>query len=366
MRILLAIPSLRCGGSERVMTTLATHWLRRGYDVSLATFESPETDFFAVDPAARRFVLGETGAAGVGWLAANRDRVRALRSAVRQSRADVVLSFLYTMNLLAVVAARGRAPVVVAERTDPRYFPIERWQAALRRVLYPAAAALVVQTEAVRTSWARRIAPRSPVFAIPNPVLPPALHEWRGPALPPLFVAGVGRLERGKGFDILLEAFARVARSHPQWGVVVLGEGPERAALTARAEHLGLGGRFLAPGVGDSSALLARASVFATATRVEGFPNALLEAMAHGLPVVSTDCPSGPREIVRPGVDGYLVPVDDPAALAAALEQLFEDEKHRQALGTNARSVVDRYSVERVAAAWEHVLNAVSRKGAPA
>ena len=361
MRILLAIPSLGCGGSERVISILAAHWAGQGHEVTLATFEPPETDFFRLDPRVRRFVLGATGRGGAGWLGANSRRIRTLRAAVRETRPDVVLSFLYTMNLLAIMAARGLAPVVVAERTDPRYFPVERWQSALRRILYPTAAAVVVQTEEVLEGWARRVARRSRAFVVPNPVLPPTGAAWDGPALPSRFVAAVGRLERGKGFDIVVEAFARVAPAHRDWSLVVLGEGPERGALQAKAERLGLGDRVLLPGVHSSEALFARAAAFATATRVEGFPNALLEAMANGLAVVATDCRSGPREIVRPGLDGYLVAVDDVAAMAAALDEILGDERRRRELGDRARDVLERFGVERIAALWEQIFARVGR-----
>jgi GalNAc-alpha-(1->4)-GalNAc-alpha-(1->3)-diNAcBac-PP-undecaprenol alpha-1,4-N-acetyl-D-galactosaminyltransferase len=356
VRILLAIPSLRGGGSERVMATLAAHWAQSGHDVALASFDPPDTDFFALDSRVRRFVVGESGLAGANWVHANAARVRAFRAAVREAQPEVILSFLYTMNLLVIVAARGQGvPIVVAERTDPRYFPVEPWQAALRRVLYRTAAALVVQTEDVLEGWARRMIRRSRAFAIPNPVVALQPAAWSGLPLPEPFIASVGRLEQGKGFDVLLDAFARVAPRHPEWALVVLGEGPERESLLAQAEALGVADRVLLAGVGDAAGLYARAGMFATATRLEGFPNALLEAMASGLPVVATDCHSGPREIVRDGVDGYLVPVDDAAAFATALDRLLGDEELRRGFATRARDVLQRFAIDRVAAQWEEV-----------
>ena len=343
------------------MSVLAGHWAGRGHDVSLATFEPASTDFFPSDGRVRRVVVGGSGPVGAGWFRANNDRLRALRDAVRSTQPDVVLSFLYTMNLLTIAATRGLdTPVVVAERTDPRRFPIEWWQSALRRGLYPAANALVVQTQEVLEGWARRMTRKSRAFAIPNPVLPPASMPWQGVPLPKPFVASVGRLERGKGFDVLVAAFAQIAPQHPEWSVVILGEGPERESLRAQAQRLGVGDRLLLPGIGDSGAVLAEAEVFATATRFEGFPNSLLEAMANGLPVVATDCHSGPSEIVRHGIDGYLVPVDDAAALAAPLDGLLRDERRRRRLGENARDVVERFSIDSVAPLWEDVFTRLS------
>jgi glycosyltransferase involved in cell wall biosynthesis len=359
MRLFLAIPSLRCGGSERVMSILATHWAEQGNEVTLATFDPPETDFFAVSPAVRRVVIG-SAPSRARWLQGNLARVRALRSAVRQAPPNVVVSFLYTTNLFGLLAARGLAPVVVAERTDPRYSHVERSQAALRRLLYPRAAALVVQTERVLEGWARKLVSPARAYAIPNPVLPPMDGSWNGPLLPERFVASVGSLIEDKGFDVLIEAFARAAPELPGWSLVILGEGPLRPRLEAQVKRLGLGNRVLLPGIGDAGALFARAHAYAAASRFEGFPNALLEAMAHGLPVISTDCPSGPAEIVREGVDGFLVPVGDVEALAACMLDLCRDESRRAHLGRRAREVLERFDLERVAAQWESLFRSIA------
>ncbi len=345
------------------MSILAEHWVEHGHEVSLATFDPPDTDFFELDPRVRRYVMGATRDGAIAWLAANRSRVLNLRAAIRETRPHVVLSFLYTMNLMAIMASRGLAPTIVAERTDPRYSRIERWQAALRRLLYPAAAAIVVQTDAVRDGWGKPIARGAPVFSIPNPVRSPAPSEWDGPALSGRVVAAVGRLDHQKGFEVLIDAFARSATGRPEWSLVMLGSGPDRDALVAQISRLGLSERILLPGIGDSAALFARAEVFATATRLEGFPNALLEAMASGLPVVATDCPSGPAEIVREGVDGYLVPVDDRDALADALNQLLQNSDLRRKYGARAREVLERFSIEKVGAMWDGVFGQVAGDG---
>lgn len=347
------------------MSMLANHWAAAGHDVALATFEGPQSDFFDLDPAVRRYVLGETAPSGVQWLAANRRRMGALRAAIRESRPDVVLSFLYTMNLLAIVAARGQAPVVVSERIDPRYIRIERWQAMLRRVLYPRAAAVVVQTEAVLSGWAPAVARGTPAYAIPNPVLPPAGPERAGPPERGPVVVSAGRLEQRKGFDVLIAAFARLAGAHPEWSLIIMGEGDERPALTRQAEAEGVGDRVRLPGTGDARALFLRADIFGAPSRLEGFPNALLEAMASSLPVVATDCPSGPGEMVRDGIDGYLVAVDDVGGFARALERLMDDEQLRLVCGRRAAEVTQRFGIESVAGKWERVFAAVQDRAQP-
>lgn len=167
----------------------------------------------------------------------------------------------------------------------------------------------------------------------------------------------MGRLDRQKGFDLLIEAFSRIAAKHPDWSVHILGDGSERAALEALIESKHLAGRVVLRGwVDDPVAELRAAELFVLSSRFEGFPNALLEAMACGLPAVACDCPGGPAEIIRAGTDGLLVPPEDTAALAAALEQLMSDDELRARLAGRASEVKRRFSVERFFEQWEAVL----------
>jgi len=158
-------------------------------------------------------------------------------------------------------------------------------------------------------------------------------------------VLGVGKLKPQKGFDVLLRAFARVRAARPA-RLVILGEGPQRRALEQLARELGLSADDVAlPGfVANPYAWMARSAVFALSSRWEGLPNALIEALACGCAVVSSDCPSGPAEILENGRLGPLVPVDDAAALAAAIERALapSDPAPRRA---RARD----YAIERVA-----------------
>src|SRR5262249_25449025 len=153
-----------------------------------------------------------------------------------------------------------------------------------------------------------------------------------------------GRLVPSKGFDVLIDSFSRIAARHQEWNLVIAGKGPEQTALDAQVRRLGLGGRVkLAGWFADPSEALGSAGLFVMSSRYEGFPNALLEAMAAGLPVISFDCDSGPSEIIRDNVDGVLVPAGDVALLERAMERLMSDETERRRLGECARDVVRRF-----------------------
>ena len=169
--------------------------------------------------------------------------------------------------------------------------------------------------------------PGGKVRVIHNPVFDPDIarlaraaprHDWFEPGGPPIVLAA-GRLHRQKGFDTLLRAFA-IARAEVDCRLVILGEGGERALLMRQADQSGLGYDIDMPGFCENPfALMARAGAFVLSSRWEGFPNALVEAMACGAPVIAADCPSGPREILRGGEIAALVPVDDAEALGRAL-----------------------------------------------
>ena len=167
----------------------------------------------------------------------------------------------------------------------------------------------------------------------------------------------MGRLARQKGFDLLIEAFSRIANRQPQWSVKILGEGPARASLKRLIAEKGLTGRVVLAGwEPDPVFVLKQSDLFVLSSRFEGFPNALLEAMACGLPSISFDCPSGPAEIIRDTIDGLLVPAEDVVALANTMDRVLGDELLRQRLSDEAVHVVDRFSAERYFANWDAVL----------
>jgi glycosyltransferase involved in cell wall biosynthesis len=168
---------------------------------------------------------------------------------------------------------------------------------------------------------------------------------------------GVGRLGVEKGFDLLIRAFAGIAGEHPRWRLTILGEGEERGALVAEIERSGLAGRVDLPGrEADAAGVLRRSDLFVLSSRYEGFPNALCEAMACGLPVIAFDCHSGPAEIIRDGVDGVLVPAGNIDALSTAMARLIVDPEGRRRMGARATEVSDRFSVERIGSLWERIL----------
>ncbi len=364
-RLTLVISSLVGGGAERVLTILANGWVSRGTEVTLATLDD-RAPFYALDFRVARRPLGVAGISANSLAAVwnNLRRVGALRRAIRQSRPDAVVSFADVTNVLTLLATRGLGiPVVVSERSDPAFCPIGIVFGILRGWLYPRADAVIVQSEEDRRFFSAAIQARTDV--IPNPVLPAEAvrQEDAAPSASGKTVISLGRLSKEKGFDLLIDAFGRIAPERPEWSLEIWGEGPQRPLLEKMAAERGHTGRIRLRGqTASPQEKLLRADLFVLCSRFEGFPNALCEAMACGLPVLAVDCPSGPRQIVQDGVDGILVPPDDPAALADGMRRLMEDRELRRRLASRAPEVAQRFGLDRVLGLWEAVLERAARR----
>jgi|SRR5579885_2674512 len=358
MKIMLVIHSMMAGGAERVAATLVNYWTAQGEQVTLLTVASSAADFYDLDPRINRIGL-DLGGPSPGWrrfVASNFRIIRGIRSAIRGVRPDVVLSFMDVVNLRVLLAAAGTGvPVVVEEHTDPTVYSIGSMRAALRRLLYPRASALVVLTERI-AEWAKEIVSESSVRVIPNPVGDQFLMGRAAAQQCAHTAVAVGRLVSEKGFDLLLRAFAQCAQTHPDWRLQIVGEGPERTNLKRLGDELGIGGRVeLAGAVKETQVALQQSDLFVLSSRFEGFPMALLEAMACGLPVISFDCRSGPREMIQDGVNGRLVPPNDVAALAAAMSQLMGSGDERARLGQRAAAAAERFRLGRIDQMWRSV-----------
>ena len=369
MRLTLIISSLSSGGAERVLSIMANYWARKGWQINLVTFDDGATPpFYELDSGIKHIPL-DLARVSANPLVAGRNNLRrvfALRSAIRESRPRCVLSFLDQVNVLTLLAARGlRIPVVVTEQTYPPSHNIGRTWNILRNRTYPEADCVVGVTARVLSHFSPRIQARARV--IPNPVLSQrcAAEQPAGDLLNRPALLAVGRLDLHKGHDLLLKAFARLKERHANWTLTVLGEGPLRQELESLRQRLGIADRAHFRGrVPDPNSFLRQADIFVTASRYEGFPMALGEAMACGLPVIATDCPSGPAEMIRDGTDGILVPTEDVEALTAAMDRLMADRSLRERLGSRASEVTERFGLEKIMRMWEETIEVVIKEEA--
>ena len=361
MRIVFVIPSLGPGGAERVATLLVNAWSGKGHEVVLATFDAPGAEpFFALDTRVelRGLSASDTSRGLVARLGINAARLTRLRAVLREVRPDFVVAFMTEANAVAIWAARGlRLPVVVSERNQPDRPGLGWLHKLARRLSYPLASAMVVQTEDI-ASWARARF-RIPVHIVPNPVrleTGGAHPEQNGVR----WLTSIGRLTHQKGYDVLIRSFAALAGKYPDWRLAIYGEGPDRVQLERLRAESGCADRIVLPGlVSDSAEVLRKASLFVLPSRFEGYPNALLEALACGLPVIATSCPGGTVEILENGRYGMLVPADDGAAMVEALDAMLSSTGRRESYAAKARSAVAGLDISTVGKRWLDLLGAL-------
>lgn len=358
--IALFLPSLRGGGAERVMVNLAWGFAERGLQVDLVLAKADGPYLSEVHPEVRVVDLGARRV-----LHSLPDLVRYLR----RKRPAAMLSTLSHANIIALWA-RGIASVpvrlVVREANTVGISASNapalrgRWTPFLMRFFYRWADAVVANSSGVAEDLIRLTRlPAEKLKVIYNPVVTPELfakaeepldHPWFRPGEPPV-ILGVGRLTKQKDFPTLIRAFALVRKERPV-RLMILGEGEGRPKLEALVRELGLKDDVALPGFVDNPyKYMKRAAVFVLSSRWEGLPSVLIEALALGTPVVATDCPSGPAEILEGGKWGRLVPVGEPHFLARAILGTLQDVREPP-----PEAAWERFSLEEVVTAYLQVL----------
>lgn len=359
-RILFLINSLTGGGAERVMTTLLRHSEAEcaQFDVTLALLDDEPAAYAAPEWVALRQLDGRKS-----FLPS----VTAVRRLMAELSPDVSISFLTRSNMANLLTAR--CPAIISERANTSaHFPKGirgEGQRALIRLLYPRAARVIAVSDGVADDLRQNFGVAGDrLISIANPVDVDAIRA-KGAVAPEIdvkapYIMAAGRLVRSKNFEMLIRAYAK---SGDQRTLLIVGEGPERASLLETAAALGVSERVLLPGfVSNPYPLMRAADVFVLSSNAEGFPNALVEAMALGAPVIATNCASGPSEILANAPrdsfreltfapHGVLVPADDADAMAEALRAMQDEARRRgygekaaaRALDYGAKTAKDRY-----------------------
>jgi glycosyltransferase involved in cell wall biosynthesis len=366
-RVVFVIYSLGGGGAERTTANLSSIFADEGCDVSIVTLSPLVSDAYPLQPSVKRFNLGQAGISASGeslaGFRATFERLIALRRVMVKLDPDLVIGMMSTANVLAAIASIGlRCAVVGSERIHPPQFPLSSVWAFARRISYRLLDALVVLTSdtaewAKDHTWSRRIVviPNQVIWPVPATAGGQIPDTWVRPGR--MLLLAVGRLEPQKGFDLLLEAFSKIAASQPLWDLAIVGEGNCRDALSEQASRLRIADRVVMPGrAGDIATWYQRASLFVLSSRFEGFPNVLVEAMAYGLPSISFACPTGPSDVIRDGVNGTLVKPEDIDGLARAMSVLMSDWGARQGLAQDAQLARSQFAPEEIMPLWKSLV----------
>ena len=352
--LMFYINSLNKGGAERVLLQLAERFASIGYRaVFVTSFKS--TDEYPVPENVERISM-EQEKLPQSRLKKNINRITALRRLCREYKPEALIAFMAEPNFRAVLATAG-LPVktIISVRNDPDKEYAGKLFRFVGKHILPMADGCVFQTEDARSWFPEKLQRKSTI--IMNQVSrsffdEPAAAEHKD-------IHAVGRLNPQKNFPMLIRAFSRLPDTGDR--LIIHGEGDKRPELEALIKELGLEGRVLLPGLSSNVAAdIKGAKIFVLCSDYEGMPNALLEAMALGLCCISTDCPcGGPRAIIRDGVNGRLIPVGDEEALAAALNELLENDTLRSDMAAKAKESAEKFSPDEIFGQWKTYLESV-------
>ncbi|MGW7573445.1 glycosyltransferase family 4 protein [Streptomyces sp. NPDC054765] len=372
----LLLNAYTVGGTVRTVFSQANALAAAGHEVEITSvWRRRETPAFALDQRVQLRPLVDISAAVPSWrrrwesLAMRGPSRLVPETEVRYHRFNRltdrrIVRYLQSLEDGIVVGTRPALNLLIAQyapetvaRVGQEHLHFAQHKPALAdaiRESYPQLDAVTVLTEADERAYRSALTVSDVQIArIPNPLQDTVAP--RSPLSRPVVVAA-GRLVKSKGFDQMITAFAEVARDHPDWQLRIFGSGPEKQRLRdlIHARHL-YNHVYLMGTTTQLDEELAKASLFVLSSRHEGFGMVLAEAMSHGVPVISYDCPQGPREIITDGEDGFLVPPDDTGGLAAAMNRLIEDEQLRGKMGGQAAVAARRYDMDLLRPRWERL-----------
>lgn len=374
MRITLVIGNLRGGGAERVCVNLANAWAARGHRLTILTgSHGPEPIAYPLDAQVCRRDLNWKRFATVeelnrnsaecllrglsGLTSAHFKRqiplLAILRHAILKTSPDVVVAHLDVTNLRVILALHEtKLPVIVCEHTDSTKVGIGVWQQP-RRLLYRRVAAVVAPHPAIANWFARHGATAR---AIPNVLHGPPAPRARSNEKPRRRLVTLARLSPERHTSLAMLAFADIAAEFPDWDLEINGEGRLYESLEQLAARVAPGRIHLRGFTDDPYAMLSAADLFVSTSWVEGFGNAIWEALASGVPVVAMDSGAPVRSLVRDGVDGLIVRPFKRAALTQALASLMRDDAKRLSFAARAPEVINRFSLESALRQWDELL----------
>lgn len=347
------IGSLDKGGAERVFVNLAEYFQSRGYQIVMVT-QYRKADEYALADGIKRVISDITPQETTGSRLINfYRRVRKLHRIWKEETPDLVLSCVGKNNFMTIVTTMftKTKPVVSVVGEAKEEYP-GRIMKFLANLLFPYASGVILQTERSRSFFSKRVSKTAVI--LPNS-LNPLFMRKRFQGEREKRIVSVGRLDANKNHEMMIRAFAALADRYPEHTMTIYGEGELREVLQKLIGSLDLENRVFLPGViPDVADKIEKAAVFLLVSYSEGISNALIEAMALGLPVIATDVPSGgTQELIRHGENGLVIPTGDEKALEKALDTLLSDRELAEKLGEEAHRIQERLAPDRVNEQWQ-------------
>lgn len=358
-KIVFYIGSLAKGGAERVFVNLAQYFKGLGYEVVIAT-KLVEKVEYEVPEGVVRIVVDIAGEEISKSRIVNFfRRLSKLRRTWKREKPDLVFTAIGKNNFMVIVSSLFmRHKVIGSVVSDPKR---EYWNFVMRflaKTLFFLADGMVFQTEDAKSYFPKGIQKKS--IILPNSINPAFIKE-RFEGTRKKEIVMVGRIDDNKNPQMLVEAFSYLAKEYPEWNVILYGDGVGREKVERLIEEKSMGSRIVMAGSqGDIQDKIYESSVYVLCSYVEGMPNALMEAMALGLAVISTDCPcGGPRMLIENYQNGILIPVGDSRRLQEALREVLDNEELRENMGRNASLLGSRLHPDKVNLMWKEYFESI-------
>lgn len=362
-KYLFLITGMVMGGAERVMATIANEFVKKGNEVLIVSLKD-SSSAYRLDPRVK--IVGAKGS-----IQSKYKLIRIFKLifsgikgffyylyCLKTYKPDVVLSFLTYSNLLAVITRLlfvRNVPVVISERSDPlkRGYIIKK----ICEFIYPKADCLVCQSKRVGKFF-KKLNGKTNIKIIPNPINVECIAQTVPEKRRKLIIA-VGRLSTQKNYNLLIESFHEIKSDYSDYIVEIYGQGPEYDNIHHKIRSLHLENNIFLMGVKNNIMQSVNdAGLFVMTSDYEGFPNALVEAMASGLPVISTDFPTGvARELIKDGVNGYVVSRNDKKELASAMIKILSNSELQESMSWENRKIVKHLDIDKIMDRWSAVLN---------
>ena len=362
MNILCYTNKMNNGGAERVMSILVNELHNRGHEVTLVNDYQFSNDYY-IEPEVNHYYIDGSynQKEGSAWRR-NIRRITFLRNICKTHKIDVVLSFISDANFRAILSTIGlKTKNVISVRIDPSTAYKSRKRAILAKLFYSHADGCVFQTQQAKEWYPQRIQNHSRVIL--NPVSD-VFYGIDGIPGSEKRIVSSGRLSTQKRFDVLINAYSKIHSQFPEYTLDIYGEGEQRKQLQEQIDRLNLQNCAVLRGRSEHiNEDIKNASIYVLSSDFEGLPNSLMEAMALGLPCVSTDCSGGgARTIISEGVDGLIVPCGDKDAIVEKVLGIIEDKEFAHQLSANAYEKGKCFTTKKVVDLWEQYLKSIVSK----
>lgn len=355
-KVAFIIPNLEAGGAERVAVTLAQKFTNEN-DVFLLVLNKTKV-MYTIDSHIQIHFLKEGYIPSRNWLMAlksNLNFVKKIIKTAKDNQIDVLIGFTATGNILAILSSFFlKAAFYICERNNPEVFQLSFFRTLCIRILYPFADALIVQTDFSKNYFQNFLNPQK-IQIIPNPIGENLLSKREIYKNRENIILTVGRLDDNKNQKLLLEAFANLNTKN--WKLILVGDGVLKTEYQLLTKTLSISDKVDFVGtVNDIESYYNRAKLFVFTSQSEGFPNALLEALCFGIPCISSDCNSGPSEMIQHKENGFLFETNNQKQLEIQMIELMENDSLCLKFSSNAIQSTAKYHATEVYKKWHSLV----------